>query len=219
MDLFIGNRNYSTWSLRIWVLMRHFDMPFTEHMLRLDGPDWKQKMCAATPGGMVPTLADGAIVLDESIAIIEYLAEKFPDRPVWPADWGQRAEARMLAARMHAGFHALRENAPMNLRASLCGRVADFVVREDLETLERLLVPVLGRGAGPFLFGSFCAADAMYAPMAARVRTYGFEVSEPLAEYFSAIFALPAFAEWHADALKESWVVPRDDLDHAEHSA
>ena len=212
MKLFIGNRNYSSWSLRVWLIMRHFDLSFEERLLRLDGAGWKQNMLAATPTGKVPTLEDGGLMMDESIAIIEYLADRFVEKPIWPQDIKVRAEARMLASRMHAGYGALRNAAPMNVRARLPGCIGKDVVRNDLDAMSRSLVPFLEREGGPFLFGSFGGVDAMYAPVAVRVRTYGLKVSDPLAIYFEAILDLPAFLQWEADALAEPWIVPQDEI-------
>ncbi|MCF6327272.1 MAG: glutathione S-transferase [Devosiaceae bacterium] len=213
MKLLLGNKNYSSWSLRPWLVLKHFDIEFEEEMLLLNGENWKQKIVDRTPFGFVPVLEDGELVVGETLAIIEYLAEKFPDKNIWPNDINERAMARVAASKMHAGFSALRNAAPMNLRASYPGRISQKEISHDMEVLEKLLCTHLDNSKGDFLFGNFCAADAMFAPVAVRIKTYEIPVSNQLREYFAAIFALKAFDEWHRDALKESWIVEEDEID------
>lgn len=213
MKILIGNKNYSSWSLRSWLVLRHFEIEFEEEILLLNGENWKQNLLKRTPSGFVPVLEDDGLVIDETIAIIEYLADRFPQHNIWPTDMGQRAMARACSARMHAGFAVLRNAAPMNVRGNYPGRIDAKVIAHDMEELEKLLAPLLKTSDGAFLFGEFCAADAMFAPVACRVKTYGIAVSPQLESYFSAIFSLMAFKEWHAGALAEPWVVPEDELD------
>ncbi len=213
MKLLIGNRNYSTWSLRPWLVLRHFEIPFTDEVLPLSGAGWRENLAERSPTGKVPVLIDGDLVIPETIAIIEYLADRFPEKPIWPTDRAARARARAAAAEMHAGFTALRTHAPMNLRASHPGKVDLDTVAQDLQRLEALWGGMLDRSGGPFLFGDFTAADAMYAPVATRIRTYDLPVSDHLAEYVEAIYGLPAFQAWLAEALKEPWVVDDDEID------
>ena len=213
MKLIIGNRNYSSWSVRPWLVLTHFGIPFEEELLQLDGPGWREKLRAKSPTGKVPVLIDHDLVIPETIAIIEYLAETFPEHAVWPVDRSARALARSAAAEMHAGFTALRNAAPMNLRASLPGRVDPDEVADDLKRLEALWGGLLKRYGGPFLFGPFSAADAMFAPMASRLRTYELPVSDTAAEYVEAIYGLPAFQTLLASASAEPWTVARDELD------
>ncbi len=213
MKLLIGNRNYSTWSLRPWLVLRHFEIPFTDEVLPLSGPGWRENLAERSPTGKVPVLIDGELVVPETIAIIEYLADRYPDKPIWPADRSDRARARAAAAEMHAGFGGLRTHAPMNLRASHPGKVDLDSVARDLKRLEALWGGMLERSGGPFLFGAFTAADAMYAPVATRIRTYDLPVTDRLAEYVEAIYGLPAFQEWLAEALKEPWIVDDDEID------
>ncbi len=213
MKLLIGNKNYSSWSLRPWLVMKHFAIEFEEELILLNGPDWKQNLNRRTPFGFVPVLQDDGLVIGETIAIIEYLAEKFPGRPIWPGDGESRAMARMASARMHAGFAAIRNAAPMNLRASFPGRVSADEITQDISGLEDLLGGLLKKSRGDFLFGEFCAADAMFAPVAARIKTYDIAVSDRLRQYFAAIFALDAFEEWLEAALEESWIVQEDEID------
>jgi len=213
MKLLIANKNYSSWSLRPWLVMRHFGIPFTEELLLLNGPGWKETMLQRSPTGRVPVLIDRDLVLAETIAIIEYLAESFPHLPIWPADRRDRALARSAAAEMHAGFSKLRNAAPMNLRASHPGRVPSDAVASDLHRLEMLWGELLARSGGPFLFGDFSAVDAMFAPVAGRIRTYDLPVSDTLSRYVEAIYALPAFQDWLTEARKEPWVVEDDEID------
>lgn len=213
MKLLIGNKNYSSWSLRPWLVLKHFDIEFDEEILLLNGENWKQKILDRTPFGFVPVLEADGMAIGETIAIIEYLAEKFPNKAIWPKDPHSRAMARVATAKMHAGFSALRNAAPMNLRASYPGRISRQEITHDMEVLETLLCGLLAKSDGEFLFGEFCAADAMFAPVAVRVKTYDIAVSKQLSDYFAAIFAIRAFGEWRDAALKESWIVQEDEID------
>lgn len=213
MKLLIGNRNYSTWSLRPWLVLRHFEIPFEDEVLQLAGPGWRENLRARSPTGKVPVLLDDDLVVPETLAIIEYLADLFPDKAIWPADRRDRALARAAAAEMHAGFTALRNNAPMNLRASHPGKVDLDAVRKDLHRMEELWGGLLARSGGPYLFGDFSAADAMFAPLATRLRTYDLPVSDVAGRYVEAIYALPAFQTWRGMALQEPWIVDDDEID------
>ena len=213
MKLLIGNRNYSSWSLRPWLVLKHFDIPFEDEVLQLSGEGWRDVLAQRSPTGRVPVLIDGDLVVPETIAIIEYLADRFPDKAIWPEDMGQRALARAASAEMHSAFSSLRNHAPMNLRASHPGKVSVDSVAKDLHRLETLWGELLTRSGGPFLFGSFTAADAMFAPVATRIRIYALPVSDLLAAYVEAIYALPAFQEWLALALHEPWIVDDDEID------
>ena len=213
MRLIFANRNYSSWSLRAWLVLRHFSVPFDEDMVLLNGEGWKETLRRKSPTGQVPVLVDGPAVVPETIAIIEYLNDKYPAKGIWPSDRLKRAQARAVAAEMHGGFMALRDSAPMNLRASHPGKVDFDVVADDLKRIERIWGDLLSRSGGPYLFGSFNAADAMFAPVATRIRTYELPVSDLAQEYVEAIYALPAFQEWFAEAVKEPWVVEQDEID------
>ena len=213
MKLLIGNRNYSTWSLRPWLVLKHFEIPFEDEVLQLSGEGWRDVLAQRSPTGKVPVLIDGELMVPETIAIIEYLADKFPGKPIWPADMAQRALARAAAAEMHSGFGSLRSHAPMNLRSSHPGKVAVDSVAKDLHRLETLWGDLLAQSGGPFLFGAFTAADAMFAPVATRIRTYALPVSDLVSGYVEAIYALPAFQDWLALALHEPWIVDDDEID------
>lgn len=213
MKLLIGNRNYSTWSLRPWLVLRHFEIPFDDEVLPLSGSGWRENLAARSPTAKVPVLLDGDLVVPETIAIIEYLADCFPDRAIWPADRTDRALARAAAAEMHGGFSALRTHAPMNLRASHPGKVDLDAVRKDLHRIETLWGGLLASSGGPYLFGAFSAADAMFAPLATRLRTYDLPVSDTAGRYVEAIYALSAFQDWLSMALQEPWIVDDDEID------
>jgi glutathione S-transferase len=213
MKLIFANRNYSSWSMRAWLLLRHFDISFEEELTPLSGEGWKENIQARSPTAKVPVLMDDDLVVPETIAIIEYLADLYPRKPIWPHDRKLRARARAASAEMHAGFQALRKAAPMNLRASYPGRVALDDIADDLKRLEALWGELLDRSGGPYLFGEFCAADAMFAPIATRIRTYALPASDSATAYVEAIYALPAFQEWLAEAIKEPWVVEEEEID------
>lgn len=213
MKLLIGNRNYSTWSLRPWLVLRHFEMPFEDEVLMLSGEGWRETLAERSPTGKVPVLIDGDLVVPETLAIIEYLADLHPEKQIWPANRADRALARAAASEMHAGFQGLRSHAPMNLRASHSGKVDVELVRKDLYRVEQLWGQLLSRSGGPFLFGAFTAADAMFAPLATRLRTYALPVSDTASAYVEAIYSLPAFQDWLTLALHEPWIVDDDEID------
>lgn len=216
MKLIIGNKNYSSSSVRPWLVLTHFAIPFDEQIVMLSGEGWREALRKVSPSGKVPVLIDGDVVVYETIAIIEYLAERFPHKKIWPTDRKLRAVARSAAAEMHAGFSALRNLAPMNLKASYPNRIDLDAVAADLKRIERLWGDLLQKSGGPYLFEEFCAADAMFAPLASRIRTYELPTTDVVGEYVEAIYALPAFQRLLADAGKESWVVQRDEIDYAQ---
>lgn len=212
MQLYIGNKNYSSWSMRPWVLMRQLGIPFDEVMLRFDsfdaGSSFKTRISALSPTGKVPVLVDQDLAIWDTLAIAEYLAERFPDRGVWPADPRLRARARSLCAEMHAGFSALRNHFGMNLEASLPEVGARVLaeqpaVRADLARLVELWTDALAASGGPFLFGAFSNADAYFAPVAGRIRTYGLAVPAPVADWIEQVLATPGVAAWVEGALAE----------------
>jgi glutathione S-transferase len=211
--LTIGNKNYSSWSLRPWIAMKVAGIAFAETVIPIDYPGSKERFLERSPAGKVPILQDGAVTVWESLAILEFVAEKYP--ALWPSDPAARAHARTIASEMHAGFVPLRRQCPMNMwrpakKLALSAETAANVARIDgmwTDCRARF-----GAG-GPFLFGAFTAADAMYAPVVSRFRTYAVEVSAPSAAYMEAVTALPAWREWHAAALKEEWVLAEDEID------
>lgn len=220
MQLIIGNKNYSSWSMRAWVLMRAMNLPFTEHKLRLSfapGSAFYQAVARVSPAGKVPVLVldDGFAVWD-TLAIAETLADLYPDAGVWPVDARARARARCLSADMHSGFGALRGHCPMNIEADLHEAGAGIWqeqpgVRADVARIEQLWADALQASGGPFLFGDFCAADAFFAPVAMRVRGYGLPASPTAQAYIDRLCAHPAVAAWIADALAEHDFIAEDE--------
>jgi glutathione S-transferase len=218
MQLYIGNKNYSSWSLRPWLLMKHSGISFEERRLRPeweDGSAFKTTLLALAPSGRVPLLVDNGFAVWDSLAIAEYLAERFADKQLWPSDPRARARARSLCAEMHSGFAELRNAFGMNLEASL-PEVGARVLREnagaarDLKRIDGMWSEALEHG-GPFLFGAFSIADAYFAPVCTRIRTYALPVSRPAGDYLQRILALPAFREWEAEALDEHDFVVEDE--------
>jgi len=217
MQLYIGNKNYSSWSMRPWVLLRQFQIPFDEVMVRFDSMDadsqFKRRVAQVSPAGRVPVLVDDGLVVWDTLAIAEYLAERFPQHALWPRDVRQRTRARSLCAEMHAGFSALRTHCPQNLEASLPA-VGERVltehaaVRGDLERVQALWTDALKASGGPFLFGAFSIADAYYAPVAGRLRTYGMPLHDAAAAYIDRVFASPGVAAWVREALAERDFLP-----------
>jgi glutathione S-transferase len=218
MKLLIGNRNYSSWSFRPWLAMKVAGIPFDEEVISLYVEGSREKILKHSPGGKVPILIDGGTHVWESLAILEYLAEKFPAAALWPGDQKARAHARAISTEMHAGFAPLREECGMNFwrppakRALSAAAQANIARVQDIWTIAR---SAYGAG-GPYLFGGFGAADAMYAPIVQRFITYEVEVSAPVKAYMQAVTALPAFREWRSAALRETWVIPKFEYDWPE---
>lgn len=207
MHLVIANKLYSSWSLRPWILMRALAILFTEETIPLRQPDSKALMLARSPTGKCPVLVDGDATVWESLAIIEYLAECFPDKNVWPRDRQARAHARAAASEMHAGFQPLRQKCPMNLRARFAPKDRGPEVVESVARVEALWREArsrfAGEAGGPFLYGAFCAADAMFAPVVTRLDTYQLPVAADTRAYMDAVLGHPAFLTWRAEALAE----------------
>jgi glutathione S-transferase len=214
-SLIVGNKTYSSWSLRGWLAARLAGIAFDEELIRLSAPGSRGALLAHSPAGKVPVLKHGRRVIWDSLAIVEYLAEQRPDAGLWPADAEERALARSIAAEMHSGFGALRSHMPMNLRKTLPGKGQGPAVERDIARIAAIWGDCRSRfgGRGPFLFGTASAADAMYAPVATRFRTYGVAL-DPVGEaYVEAIYAWPPFREWQAAALAEPWIIPEDEVD------
>jgi glutathione S-transferase len=211
LQLVIGNKNYSSWSMRPWVLMRQFGIEFEEVKLRFDftpGSGFYQRLARFTPAARVPVLVVDGFSVWDTLAIAETLADRFPDHPLWPRDPLQRARARSLTAEMHAGFGALRSHCPMNIEAALPeigARVLaeQAAVRADLARIDAMWSQQLAASGGPFLFGAFGIADAFYAPVVARLRTYGLPLSADAQAYGERVWAAPGVAAWVHDALAE----------------
>jgi glutathione S-transferase len=220
VQLYVGNKNYSSWSMRPWVLMRQAGIGFDEVKVRFDGFDassaFKRTLASITPTGRVPVLVDDGFAVWDTLAIAEYLAERFPERALWPADRRQRARARSVCAEMHAGFGALRAKCPMNVEASLpeIGALIwrdDPAVRADVARLVDMWRGLLDEHGGPMLFGGFGIADAYFAPVCMRLSTYALPVPAEIRDYVARVQALPGVRAWIDEALAE-----RDFLDFEE---
>ncbi|MDB4982169.1 MAG: gst [Myxococcales bacterium] len=206
MKLVIANKNYSSWSLRAWLLLTGLGIPFEEEKLSFNDPGWKARVRALSPAGMVPVLVDGDVVVWDSLAIVEYVAERFPDRGVWPAERVARARARSICAEMHSGFSALRNTLDMNCEAHLPMPLLDHATRRDVARICDIWVDAARFAppeGGPFLFGKFSAADAYFAPVVRRFVTYDVAIPESARAYVTAIEALPAMKDWMTAALAE----------------
>jgi glutathione S-transferase len=220
MQLFIGNKNYSSWSMRPWVLMTQAGIPFDEVLLRFDAltaeSRFKREVGKINPAGRVPVLVDDGFAVWDTLAIAEYLAERFPEKSLWPQDAKARARARSLCAEMHAGFGALREHCPMNLEAALPEVGARVLaehgsVRDDLARIVQMWTDALATSGGPMLFGAFSIADAYFAPVATRIRTYALPVPPNVGGYVERLFALQGVQAWVRGALAEHDFVPFDE--------
>jgi glutathione S-transferase len=212
--LVVGNKNYSSWSLRPWLLLRHFGVDFDERVLALDTPGFAADIAAYSGAGRVPVLVDGAVTVWDSLAICEYANERWLDGAGWPAGQGRRALARSAAAEMHSGFTAMRTQLPMSVRRRPNAYRWDAAADRDLARIQALWRHLRAHadGDGPFLLGGFGIVDAMYAPVCVRLRAYGPEVDAVAAAYMQAVLALPAFAAWERDALAETAVLAADEL-------
>jgi glutathione S-transferase len=218
--LYIGNKNYSSWSLRPWLLLTQAGIPFTERKLSLNfaaGSPFKQAVAQHSPAGRVPVwVDDDGFAVWDTLAICETLAERHPDLALWPADAHARARARSVCAEMHSGFTGLRSHFPMNLEAHLPevgARVlaAQAAAQVDLQRIDTMWRELLAAYGGPFLFGRFSIADAFFAPVCARIRSYALPVSPPVAAYVERVFALPAMQAWVAEALAEHEFLSEDE--------
>ena len=212
MKLYIGNKNYSSWSMRPWVLLTQAGIDFDEVMVRFDaftpGSQFKTTMGKLNPVAKVPVLVDGDLVVWDTLAIAEYVAEQFPEKHLWPFDKAARARARSLCAEMHSGFSALRSACPMNIEASL-PEIGALVwrdqagVRADVARLVNMWQGQLNTSGGPLLFGHFSVADAYYAPVVARLKTYALPVPPDVSAYMARVCALPGVKAWMDDACAE----------------
>jgi glutathione S-transferase len=209
LTLIIGNKNYSSWSLRPWIAMKAAGIDFDEKLIPLYEPGSRDEVLKYSPTGMVPVLIDGDQHIWETLAILEHLADKFPEAGLWPKDARARSHARVVASEMHAGFQVLRKNCPMNMWLSPKPRPQPDEVMANVRRIDTLWSDCRARfgAGGPFLFGTFGAADAMYAPVVARLHTYGIDVGPVARAYMAAVMALPAWKEWTAAAFQEPWIM------------
>lgn len=210
--LVIANKKYSSWSLRPWLAMKRFGLDFEEIMIPLDRPDTRDKIRAHSGSGKVPVLKHDGTVVWESLAILEYLAELFPKAGLWPEKSSVRAEARAISHEMHGGFQALRANMPCNFLGSYPARGRTPEVDEDIRRIAAIWGDCLRRFGGPFLFGAFTIADAMYAPVVSRFRTYGVSLPPAAAAYADAVWALPEMQAWLNGARAEPYTIAKYEL-------
>jgi glutathione S-transferase len=217
LHLVIGNKNYSSWSMRPWVLMHGLYLPFEERLLKFESEDWRLNIARLSPSRMVPVLWEGepgkGFAIWDTLAIAERLHELHPQAGVWPADPQARARARSYCAEFHSGFRALRDAMPMNIRGRHPGKGMNPEVEKDIERVVALWTEARRQfgGGGPYLFGAFCAADAYYAPVATRFATYAVDLPAPAYEYQQVLLATPAVVAWSADAAKETEFVAADE--------
>lgn len=208
LTLVIGTKNYSSWSLRPWIALKVAGIPFQEILVRLRQADTREQILKHSPAGKVPILKDGDFLVWDSLAILEYLSDRFPGANLWPSDRDARAIARAVSAEMHSGFAALRQQLPMDIRSTF-PLVADAAAEGDIARVQEIWRDCRGRfgGGGRFLFGPFTAADAMYAPVVTRMRTYGVPLDPVSRAYCEAVTGLPAMREWEAASKAESDVI------------
>jgi glutathione S-transferase len=210
LTLVIGNKNYSSWSMRPWVAATAFGIPFTEVRVLLDKDDTAANIARFSAAGRVPVLLAGEITIWDSLAICEYLAEQFPDKHMWPRDVAARAMARSVSAEMHSGFMGLRTSMSMNIKANLPGRGRTADTQADIGRVCEIWEECLSRfGHHNFLFGDFSIADAFYAPVVMRFNTYGVALAPALQAYCERVKAHPAVARWIADALAETEIASK----------
>ena len=212
LTLVIGNKNYSSWSMRPWLALRANEIAFDEVFIPLyTGAADKKRILGFTDSGKVPALIDGDVTIWDSLAIIEYLAEKFPQARLWPEDRARRAHARSISAEMHSGFAALRNECGMNLHRPVGAIALSADARDNIARIQQIWIECRGRYRefGPFLFGAFGGADAMFAPVVHRFRTYAIEVMPVAGDYMDAMMSLPAFQEWTRAGLAETLVIEK----------
>jgi glutathione S-transferase len=219
LTLIIGNKKYSSWSLRPWIAMTVAGVVFDEILIPFETEEFKREVGDVSGTGKVPVLIDGDITIWESLAILEYLAEKFPEARLWPKDVAARAHARVVANEMHAGFQAMRNHLPTNFARRVIKRELTPDVAANVKRIEAIWADCRARfgekaqPGGPFLFGAFGNADAMYAPVVGRFHTYDVDVGEGTRAYMKAMMALPAWQQWTAAGIKEPWLYADDEVD------
>lgn len=221
LTLVLGNKNYSSWSMRPWVLLRQFDIPFKEILLKFETKEWDDRIATLSPSKLVPVLWEGEVGSQggsgkgfatwDTLAIAERVAELFPQKAIWPRDAHARARARSFSAEMHAGFRALRGAMPMNIRSNYHGLGHTPEALADAAHIHGIWRACLQASGGPFLFGEFSAADAMYAPVVTRFITYALKLDADLQKYSDAVMNAKGVRDWVADALKETEFVGFDE--------
>jgi len=215
LKLVVGNKNYSSWSMRAWLALRAGNVAFDEVFIPLyTGAADKQRILDFTHSGKVPALIDGDVTVWDSLAIIEYAAERFPDARLWPEDRRSRAHARSISAEMHSGFAALRNECGMNLHRPVGAIALSVEAQADIARIQQIWSECRTRyrNSGPFLFGTFGAADAMFAPVVHRFRTYAIAVEPEVKAYMDTMMALPAFQEWTRAGLAETLVIEKFEI-------
>jgi glutathione S-transferase len=211
LKLLIGNKNYSSWSLRPWLLLAHAQIPFEEELISFNADDFGARVGRYSPVRKVPVLVHDDVVVWDSLAICEYVAETFPDRALWPAERKARAHARSLCAEMHSSFGALRGNLVMNFQTTFPRTFWPVAVQKDIARILAMWTDCLDRYGGPFLFGAFSVADAYFAPVTRRFVTYDVQVPPRVGAFMQTITELPAMGRWTAAALAERDFVPEDE--------
>ena len=213
ITIYLGNKNYSSWSLRAWIALERCGVPFREEMVDISSPAPRPGPGGILPAGRVPAIRHGDLVVWDSLAICEYLAETFRQARLWPADTAARARARSISAEMHSGFQALRSNMSMNIRRRYPGKGRAPDVDQDIARICAIWRECRGAAkGGPFLFGEFSIADAFYAPVVTRFRTYGVELDAACQAYSDAVLAHPAMAAWCTAAEAETAILPQYEL-------
>lgn len=215
LKLILGNKNYSSWSLRPWIAMRQAGLVFEEEIIALYEPGSRERVLKYSPAGKVPILIDGDMTIWESLAILDHIAERFPKTELWPSNSKVRAHARAVSAEMHAGFGPLRRHCPMNMRRVGKKRELTAEVAADVRRIEEIWTDCRARfgQGGPFLVGRFSVADAMYAPVVSRFASYAIGVGAACEAYMAAMMSLPAWQEWQIAGVAEPWVMPGNELD------
>ncbi len=213
--LIIANKNYSSWSLRPYMMLTMAEIPFDEKLIHFGTENFTAKVKKFSPAGLVPVLQHNGLAVWDTLAIMEYIAETWPGKNIWPKNKAARAMARSLSAEMHSGFRALRNDCPMNLHRPMKDLAVSEAVKQDVARLEKAWAAArkLHGTGGPFLFGKFSAADAMFTPVLTRLETYAVPVMRETQHYMNAVLATPAYQSWKFAALKEKWIVAEDEVD------
>ncbi len=214
LKLIIGNKNYSSWSLRPWILLRHFEIPFDEILIPLYEGKYKEQILKYSPNGKVPALVHDSVVIWESLAICQYLAELFPKKKMWPQDLKDRALAYSISQEMHAGFFYLRTNMLCNVRGRYPGKGMTPDSKKDIDRILEIWTTCRNKfkNQGSYLFGHFTVADAMFMPIVTRFRTYGVVLKGIALNYAETMLGLKAFKEWEDAAIKEPWVIKKSEI-------